>query len=219
MAKAKPKAAKVKKKYWYPIVAPPLFNSTVLGETYLYSSDMMVGKRVQQNLSMLTSDVRRQSVNLTFEVDKVQDDKGVTKIVGYDMIPASVKRMVRRRSVKIDLSLACETQDNKKVRVKPLLLTTSYTTSVVKNRIRRTVIAMLMNQIKGMTYDALMNDLISHKFQNDMRAKIKKIYPLRTCEIRSVSVLPQDKKKTEEATPEEKPSPEPAKEATPEKKE
>lgn len=216
MAKPKQKAAKIKKKYWYSIVAPPLFNNAVLGETYLYSSDMMMGKRVQQNLSMLTSDVRRQSVNLTFEVDKVQDDKGVTRIVGYDMIPASVKRMVRRRSVKIDLSLACETNDNKKVRIKPLLLTTSYTTGVVKNRIRRTVIAMLMNQVKGMTYDALMNDLISHKFQNEMRAKIKKIYPLRTCEIRSVSVLPQDKKKMEAKETEVQ---EPSKEATPEQKE
>ena len=53
--------AKVIKKEWYPILAPKIFQNTVLGETYVYEPEQMVGKGITKNLMNLTNDVKRQN--------------------------------------------------------------------------------------------------------------------------------------------------------------
>ena len=62
-----PVSTKIKKKNWYQIVAPKIFNGAMLGETIVYDQNAMVGKTVTQNLMNLTNDSKRQNVNIKFE--------------------------------------------------------------------------------------------------------------------------------------------------------
>ena len=187
--------AKVIKKEWYPILAPKIFQNAVLGETYVYEPEQMIGKGITRNLMNLTNDVKRQNININFEVTNVQNGKAFTNIVGYYMVQSSIKRLVRRNIEKIDMSFPCKTSDNKNLQIKPLLITRSAVIGSVAARIRKNTQDFLVKYINAVSYDNLVNDMITHKLQNSLRKETNKIYPLRVCEIRSMEIVDLEKKK------------------------
>ncbi len=174
------------KKSWYPIIAPPMFSEAMLGETAVYEPSQMVGKRIEANLMNLTGDIKRQNITVSFQVNEVKDNKGLTSVVAYTMVPGSVKRMVRRRSDRVDISFACETADGQVVRIKPLLVTRGNTTSVILRKLHHHAKDYVLKQVKRLSYEQLLHDLVTYKFQSELRAKIAKVYPLKTCDIRSL---------------------------------
>ena len=176
--------AKLKKKRWFQIIAPKQFENAVLGETLVYEPNAMLGKTLGHSLMNLTNDIKKQNVNIHFKVVKVEDGKAITSIIGYQIVPSSVKRFVRRNSEKMDLSFGCETSDNVFVRVKPLVITKADVKGSTAAKMRNTIVQFLIRTIKKMSYDEVVNDLISHKLQSLMRESLNKIYPLKVCEIR-----------------------------------
>lgn len=196
---AEEKAAKGRKKLWYSIIAPKLFGEQVLGQTIAYDANAVVGRTVLQNLMNLTNEVKKQNTNIKFEVEKVEGDQAKTKLVGYEIIPSSIKRMVRRNNIKIDMSFTIKTADNMNVRIKPLLLTKSDTVKSIATKIRRITQDMITKNAAKSQFDELMSDLVTHKLQSALRDSIKKIYPLRTCEIRYAGIEKTEAKKEEKA--------------------
>ena len=184
---------KLKKKQWYHIIAPKQFDNIVLGETLVYEPSQMLGKTLSHSLMNLANDTKRQNVNIHFKVIEIDDNKAKTKIVGYVIIPSSVKRFVRRDSLKMDISFTCETADNILLRVKPLIVTKSDVKGSVAAKIRNNAISFLIKTIKKVSYDEVVNDLISHKLQSAMKENLNKIYPLKTCEIRYLGIEPIEK--------------------------
>src|SRR3989338_9986981 len=116
---------KVAKKEWYQILAPKLFNGAVIGETLVYNPQDMLGKNVSENLMNLTNDIKRQNTKVNFEVVNVENNKAITEIIGYMIIPSSIKRLVRKNVEKMDMSFTCSTKDNKNLRIKPLIIARS----------------------------------------------------------------------------------------------
>ncbi len=186
--------AKIMKKEWYPIVAPKIFGNAVLGETYVYEPEQMVGKGITRNLMGLTNDVKRQNINVSFKINNVQNGKAFADVISYYMAQSSIKRLVRKGVQKIDMSFSCKTSDNKDLRVKPLLITRALTTGSVATKIRKTAQDFLVKYITSITYDNLVNDLVNHKLQMALKSESNKIYPLRVCEIRSMEVVDLEKK-------------------------
>jgi small subunit ribosomal protein S3Ae len=186
--------AKVIKKEWYPVLAPKIFGNMVLGETYVYEPEQMVGKRMTKNLMSLTNDIKRQNISINFKVANVQNGKALTDVIGYYMVQSSVRRLIRRNIEKIDMSFLCKTSDNKNLQIKPLLVTRSATTGSVATKIRRNAQDFLVKYISSISYDNLLNDMITHKMQNFLRKDMNKIYPLRVCEIRSMEIVDLEKK-------------------------
>ncbi len=186
---------KLKKKQWYQLVAPKQFGEIILGETLVGDVQALVGKTLSHNLMNLTNDPKRQNININFKVVDVQNNKGVTSIIGYEIVPSSVKRFVRRSNEKMDLSFVCETADNVFVRVKPLLIAKSDVKGSIAARIRNTAVQYLAKAIKKLNYNDLMSDIISHKLQSEMKATFNKIYPLKICEIRYFGIETREKPK------------------------
>lgn len=184
---------KLKKKQWYPIIAPKQFDNIVLGETLVYEPSQMMGKTLSHSLMNLVNDTKRQNVNIHFKVVEIDDNKAKTKITGYEIVPSSVKRFVRRDSMKIDISFTCETSDNSLLRVKPLIVTKFDVKGSVAAKLRNNAISFLVKTIKNMGYDDIVNDLISHKLQNAMKESLNKIYPLKVCEIRYLGIEAREK--------------------------
>ena len=180
---------KVAKKEWYPIIAPKIFRGAVLGETPVYEPDKMIGKSMSENLMNLTNDVKKQNIKVVFEIVNVENNRALTEITGYKMVPSSVKRLVRRNIEKVDMSFSCSTSDNKKIRIKPLIITRFAVSSSVGAKIRKNAEEFITKYVQGITYDNLANDLITHNLQDSLRAGLNKVYPLRVCEIRSMYVF------------------------------
>ncbi len=175
---------KLKKKQWYQIMAPSQFGNVVIGETMVYEPQAMFGKTLTHNLMNLTNDPKKHNINIYFKVVEIEGNKGITKVVGYEIIPSSVKRFVRRNSEKMDMSFSCETADNVLVRVKPLLITRADVKGSVAAKMRNSLVQFLVKTIKKISYNDIINDMISHKLQSEIRSGLNKIYPLKVCEIR-----------------------------------
>ena len=189
--------AKIKKKQWFPIIAPKQFENAVIGDTLAYEPQQMLGKTLSHSLMNLTNDMKRQNVAIHFKIVEVEGNQAKTSIIGYEIIPSSVKRFVRRASEKIDLSFTCETADNVFLRVKPLVIIKSDIKGSTAARLRHNVVAFLTKTIRKITYEEVINDLILHKMQSMMRAEFNKIYPLKVCEIRYLGI--EERKKPQEA--------------------
>ena len=180
--------AKLKKRQWFSIIAPKQFENVVPGETLVYEPQAMLGKTLSHNLMNLTSDPKKQNISICFKITEVQGDKGMTSIIGYQIVPSSVKRFVRRNSEKMDLSFSCETADNVHVRIKPLVITKADIKGSTAAKLRNTITQFLIKAVKKISYNDLLNDLITHKLQSEMRQGFNKIYPLKVCEIRYLGI-------------------------------
>ena len=177
-------------------------NNVVIGETIVADPQAMLGKRLSHSLMNLTNDVKRQNVNIHFKVVEIEGDKGKTSIIGYQIVPASVKRFVRRNSEKMDLSFTCETADNVFLRVKPLVITKADVKGSIAAKLRNSIVQFLIKAIKKMTYDEFLNEIISRKLQSQMKEGFNKVYPLKVCEIRYAGI--EDREKSQEVAVQDK---------------
>ena len=188
----KPKAAKALakgiKKKWYNIVSPEMFRDFVIGETFVAEPGIIVGKTLSINLMTLTNDIKKQNINLKFLVNKVENETGIANVVGYELVPSSVRRLVRRGKQRIDPSFVCHTSDNIRVRVKPLLLAAININNSVLKSLRKASIDFITSGISKTSYPDLINSLMSYGLQKELRDHLKKIYPLKICEIREMKI-------------------------------
>jgi ribosomal protein S3AE len=175
--------SKVRKKVWVPILAPKLFNEAFIGETNVYEPHAAIGKTVTQNLMGLMNDSKKQNINAKFAIDSVENNKAKTRLIAFELIPATVKRLVRRSCTKIELSFPCITSDNIRMLIKPLLITKNEAVISVRSKIVNMAKSFLRKKIKSETYESVVNGFVTHKLQDSLKAHLNKIYPLRTCEI------------------------------------
>ena len=205
---AEAKILKVKKKKWYPILAPKIFRQMQIGEMPLDDARKAIGRAVTANLMELTNDIKKQNINIKFVITKTDSDKLLTETIGYEVIPASIKRIVRRGRERIDSSIHCITADNKSIRIKTLLLARSTIRGSVKAALLRNLNDYLIKTIKKMPYEGLITELVSHKLQKTIYAQLSKIYPLKACEIRELNIEKEiatiEGSKEEEISPKEK---------------
>lgn len=207
---AEAKTLKMKRKKWYTILAPGLFRQMEIGEILLDDVRKAVGRVVTANLMELTNDVKKQNMNMKFIIRNIEGERLLTETIGYEVIPASIKRMVRRGRERVDSSIVCVTADNKRIRVKTFLLSRSMITGSVKSSLLRHLNDSLIKSIRKLSYDNLIEELVSHKLQKTMHSQLSKIYPLKACEIRMLKM-----EKERRASGEEPPQAEEIKEEEP----
>jgi len=210
MAKAKKTQKTVdtwKKKRWHKILAPKLFNEQLLGETPALEPNDLLGRTVSLSLMTLTRDMKRDGVYLTFEVDRVMGDTGFTHIKAFEIKPGSIKRQVKRRKDRIDDSFLCKTADNLTIRMKPFIVTRTSSSNSVGTQLRKITKDYAKATIAKLPYDVLVKDLVTKRFQSQMRHELQKIYPLKTCEIRMCKLELGGKKIEEVKTKIEAPKP------------
>lgn len=175
---------KWKKKKWIPIVAPKIFNEREIGTTLVENKADAVGRTVETSLGQIIGNLRKQNVLIKLKIENVENDRANTSVVEYKLQPASVKRLVRKSMSKLEDSFNCTTKDGTVVRIKPLLTTKSRANSSKKQAIYHKVRRFIVDYAGSVTYEQLMQDLVSIKLQREMKSTISKINPLRACHIR-----------------------------------
>lgn len=178
-----------KKKRWYKLVAPALFNNEVLGESPALDAGVVEKRTITANLMTLTRDMKKQHVDVTFEVNKIQGDSAFTEFKRYEINPTFIKRSVRRNRSRVDDSFAAITADGWKLQVKPFLLTRFATPKSITTALRKKTRDFIIRAIAKNTRDTILHDVVSMKLQRLLRDAVKNIYNLRSCEIRVLDVL------------------------------
>ena len=136
----------------------------------------------------ITNDVKKQNINVQFEVTKIDQDKGHTTLKGYRILNSHIKRLVRRERSKIDDSFLARSKDNKIVRFKPLLISRTNAPRSVCTNIRIQAREVLREYSKTATVDQMFSDLFSGKIQRMMKEKLGKQFPLRVTDVRSLYI-------------------------------
>lgn len=202
-----------KRKRWHRIISPKVFGEQIIGETPSLEPEMLLGRTIATSLTSLTRDMKRQGVYVTFEVDKVMGDTAYTHVKKYEMTASSIKRLVRRNRNRVDDSFLCTTADNVPVRVKPFLLTRNATKHSVGTILRRMTRDFLGRTVRKLSYDILIQDIVSGKLQKAWRDIVKNIYPLKACDIRVLTLELGGKKLEEVMTAIQAPPEQPPQEA------
>jgi ribosomal protein S3AE len=199
MADAKQvKTTKVKKKHWAQILAPKSFDNIILGESFISEKEELLDKSITANLMVLTDDPRRQGYNVRFDVKEVKDGKGYTQVIGIEMTPSAVKRLIRRGRDKVDDSFVVRIGGGRLVRIKPVLVTNTKASKAAQTEIRLTVRKRLRDMYGKMRFDDIVRDIIDMKTQRQLKDLCSKTHPVRSADIREIVIVPQDRKMTQE---------------------
>jgi len=198
MAKETTKLKK-RKKNWYTIVAQKVLNNAPLGETYVYNKENITGKTLKLNLSTFTNDMRRQNMDINFQITAFADNKATTTITGLALTQSYKKRLVRRGRDKVDDSFLVKSKDGKVLRVKPLMITNSRTSKAVISRIRLEARSILAKHVKSKDCEEFFHEVMMVKLQKEMKEALSKIYPLKQFEIRQALVAKKTKQELSKA--------------------
>ncbi|MCW1297005.1 MAG: 30S ribosomal protein S3ae [Candidatus Parvarchaeota archaeon] len=183
------KALKTKKKEWYTIHAPKVFNEIEIGETLADDPNKIIGRSIYTNISNLIGDFTKDYMKLRLKINEIKDHDAYTIIDSFMLATPYLLRLIRRRTSKLDIVEKVETKDNKKLVVKTWLITFRKTQAPKRTKLRKFFVTEIKKIAKENTYDALILNIITGKIQKDLMNKMKVIYPLRHLEIRNTKLL------------------------------
>jgi ribosomal protein S3AE len=186
MAEAQTKQKR--KKRWFQLVAPKSMQEAILGEIPLYEASELKNKRITLNLSTIFNEMKKQNINVLFEVRNVVEGRGFAELIGCELTLSYIKRIIRRGKDKVADSFIVFTSDKKRVRVKPLIITNSKTPKSVRRALRAAIRKLLKEEFSKSNFDKILLDIIHFKLQRALGDKISKISPVRNIEVRSCKI-------------------------------
>ena len=182
--KKKKQKIKVVKKEWYQVKAPKQFGNAIIGEISASEPQKLIGRRVDLPLSELTRNVRLHGIHIKLKIHDVSTKNAITFVEDYEILPAMLRRYVRRRRTRIDDSFVVQTKDGINVRVKPIIVTAFKSKGDVNKNLKQTSRELIYQRVSSSSYDDFVSDVVNHKLQSDIIRKLSKVYPVKYFEIR-----------------------------------
>lgn len=184
---------KWKSKQWYRIVAPDMFDGSVVGETVASEPDQLLGRISEISLQDLTGDFSRVHIKVQLKIDGIRGGECITRFIGHDMTTDYVRRLTRRRRSKIDANFDVKTKEGYKIRIKPLSVTDKRINSSIKRSIRNRQKEVIKEIANKSTLPELVSKMIFGDLAKEVAKSCKEIYPLKKVEIRKSEVLARPK--------------------------
>ena len=188
--KQKTKVKKNVKKRFFDVEAPL---TAVKMSLYASSVEELDGKFVKLDL---TRSLRGKSLELKMKVH-VEGDKLKAVPMSLGLIQGYIRRATRRGTDYVEDSFEADAKD-KRVRIKPFLITRKRVSRTVRNVLRENAKKFLQGHLKTRTAEEIFEEILTNKIQKEMASKLKKVYPLAMCEVRVFEVVGELEKKPEE---------------------
>mgnify|MGYP001591943633 CR=1 FL=1 len=181
-----------KKKKFFDVEIPLIKKSTQL---IAYELKELDKKIIRYDLTRL---LRGKSMILVADV--IADGKEAFAVPRkIYLLPYFLRRMVRKGTNYVEDSFSANCKDAQ-IRIKPFLVTRRKVSRAVRKALREKAKEEITEYIKSKTFTSVFDEIIKNNFQKILSLKLKKIYPLSTCEIRILQI----EKKFGEAKTEEK---------------
>lgn len=181
-------AEKWKGKEWYEITAPKMFNNKKLGVTPTSDPEELKGRTIEIGLNRLVPNTSKYFYKMKFQINEINGNKANTKFIGHSVSRDIISRMVRRGVRRVDARIETETKDKKKIIVKIISVTLKRVTSSVKNSVRKVISNTVKETVSKLNFDEFVGKIIKDEFQNQIRSRVSKTYPLRGLEINKTEV-------------------------------
>ncbi|MFW5945853.1 MAG: 30S ribosomal protein S3ae [Candidatus Natronoplasma sp.] len=174
---------KWKSKSWYRIVAPEIFDGTVIGETVSSDPESLLGRVTEISLQDLAGDFSRTHIKAKFKINGIRGGECKTRFIGHEMTTDYIRRLTRRRRSKIEAVFTVRTKEGFKIKVKPLSITNKRINSSIKRSIRK----KQREVVKEMANDSRLGEFAEKILFGELSKKIanecKTVYPLKQVEI------------------------------------
>jgi len=179
------KSKKITKKSFFEVKAPITSAKISL---YASSPEELDGKIMTIDL---TRSLRGKSFELKLRVKKDQDSL-TSEPIGLELMGSYIRKMIRGGTDYVEDSFITESKDGHVV-IKPFMITRKKVSRGVRNKIREIAKKYLESHVGTRTTKELFNEIITNKIQKEMSLKIKKVYPLALCEIRTFKIVESKK--------------------------
>ena len=175
-------------KRWYTLMAPEQFGREELGETPADEPDQVLGRTIETTLGDLRNDASENNTKLTFKVNEVASDSAYTEFIKHELTRDYLRSLVRRGSSKIAAYITVLTEDDYRVQIQPVALTTKSADESQEKAIRRTMIDLVEETARNRTYADLVDSVVEGRLSSAIYNECKTIYPLRRVEIQKLTL-------------------------------
>ncbi|MGD2072183.1 MAG: 30S ribosomal protein S3ae [Candidatus Thorarchaeota archaeon] len=180
---------KWREKVWYQILAPDYFDNKEIGNTPAGNPDSLIGRTVQPTLYDLTGDFDQVHVKLTFKILEIKGQQALTVFNGHKWSSDYLRGLVRRGTSRIDWIGPILTKDDYLMRISVVVFTTSRAKSSHKHAVRKATEKIIRAHAKKHSFDELVQKVVLGELASEVQEAVKKIIPLRNCEVRKSKVL------------------------------
>jgi len=178
-----------KKKEWYSIHAPKMFEEKEVGSTPAEEPNKLLNRVIAVPLRDITGDLSQQFAKLQLRIVDVKGKTANTELDGFELVRDYLRRNIRRRRSLIRTVLVLESKDGAK------LNTTAYTFAGLKidtskkDDVRRAMNETLAALAKESPTDALIQKLIFGGAATTVFKNVKKIAPIRRVEVAKFTIM------------------------------
>ncbi|MFB0545066.1 MAG: 30S ribosomal protein S3ae [Asgard group archaeon] len=194
---------KWKQKQWYTLLAPPMFAEQVLGTTPVDDPSKLIGRIIETTLFDLSGSFDQIHVKLNFEVYDVVGNIAKTRFVGHNFARDYLRALIRRKSTRLDRIFNVTTKDGYKLRLSVIALTTHRCQNSHQRQIREVMEEVVQRKAKELSFQDLVQQAVLGKIAGEIHGQSRKIFPLRSVEVRKSKLLsmPKVKEEKEAAVP------------------
>ncbi len=199
-----PKVAKVKDKWkakkWIDVFAPETLGNISVARIPVNEDGSAVGRSVPVSLYNIFKDnPEYNNIKLMLQIVKVDGERAETVIKEIEYAREVYRSMVRRGSSLVEWVGTYDTNDGYKVRLHAAIFTPERI-NWSKMRVSRLVMEKTMSEmVPNMTYDQLINSLLTNKFLDEVTKNVKKIHPIKNAILVKMKLLTPIKEKAVEA--------------------
>ncbi|MEK6821245.1 MAG: hypothetical protein AABY11_02500 [archaeon] len=194
-AAAPPKARKRKgvdkwkSKKWFNILAPALFNNTPLTQTPGEEAENIMNRIVSVSAREMTGNIKKSQLMLKFKVNNVQGLNAYTTLHGIEFQPGSVRRLVRRKSSKVELVVDVPCKDGALARVKTIAITGNMISAPKRTAVRDILREGVKTIASQNDYETMVNLFVTGEPMTDALAGARKVAPMKRIDILKVTRL------------------------------
>ena len=180
---------KWKTKKWFTVLAPATFNNAIIAHTPGEEAEGLMGRTVHVSARDLTGNIKKNQLMLHFKVNNVQGLNAYTRFDSLEVQPSALRRLVRRRSSKIESVDDVMCKDGVKARIKSVALTAVKVSRPQQAAVRRVLKEEAQNVASSNDYEAMLNHFTMGEPSVEVVAKARKIAPMKRIDILKVTRL------------------------------
>ncbi len=180
---------KWREKTWYQVLAPDYFDNKEIGTTPAGGADLLIGRTVTPTLYDLTGDFDRIHVKLRFKILEVTGQQASTVFYGHEWSSDYLRGLVKRGTSRIDWIGPILTKDDYLMRISVIVFTTTRSKTSQEHAVRKAIEKVIRTHAKKHVFDELVTKVVLGDLASEVYEEVKKIIPIRQCEIRKSKVL------------------------------
>lgn len=165
------------KKFWFPVVAPDIFQNRELGEIAAFEGKDLIGRTIELAYSVVTNNPKDSMKKFIVAVSEIKGDKAYTipkRIVYSDSYVQKIGKKYRERSLIVD---TVNTKNNKAI-LKMFVLAVPKLTKSLRTEIQKVIKASWTEKLKKVDSAQLFDPVFFETLLKDLKKDVKHLFPI-----------------------------------------